>query len=1511
MTEKRKGACSLRARARAAGGRLALAVAATAMAASSLLAAVAPTRAAAYDASYAEGTGEIRANGADSADGTWDGWATLGFDGVGDHIMFCVNMNHTEDFDGKAFHYWRYVGHCSSEDLDGTDPHTLAYMVWAVAKSEAEQPFEYRQGAWALVNSSLTPGFSYDVESGAYSNNFTDTQGKEHHSSGNMYKPASGVNAVHKADAARIKAIEQEARAHAGQSGVWDTSGRVWFREPKSAHYQNCIEVFPQGALSIRKTSSNGAVSASWSAYSLEGAEYTVYTDAACANEYAKLTLAGDGTSSVAAVPEATYYVKETKAGKGYRLDSTVYTVNVTAGQTASVNGGVTDEPKTGAVSIQKSSSNPSLSGTSSCYSLEGAEYTLYTDAACTNSDGKLVLDKNGYAKVSGLPIITHYVKETKAGKGYALDTAVYKVDVKADETTAVNGKDGVKDAPQNDPASIVVQKVDLETGKASPLGAGTLAGAEFTVKFYEGYYTKDSLPAKATRTWVLKTDEKGRTGLRQAKNAPDTYFVTGDAFYTDSNGNYTFPLGTVTVQETKAPTGYLLTDGELKVQNVTSDGTLETVRTFVEPDEDNPTVTEQIKRGDLRLVKRSEDQELLAGVPWRITSKTTGESHVIVTDANGNIDTSIERGTVNANDAAVAGDGTVDESKLDAANGVWFAGKKGGEIKQTDKGALPYDTYELQELRCSANEGMKLAKVTATVSSDGRTVDLGTVTDIQPTIQTTAADREMGGHTGTPSTSTVIQDTVELGDLSKGHTYTVKGQIADTETGEVYAEAEDTFTATAKTAKRKIDFAFDSSALAGRTVTVLERLYEDGDLLASHEDVDDADQQVSFPEIRTKASASGTASGMALAEAGCKLTDTVSYKGLEAGCRYVLETSLVDAETGEAIEGGAATTELVPEETSGEAKVEVEIDASGLAGRSVVFFETLKRDGATVAKHQDREDTDQTIRFPKVGTQARDAKTGISEGLAEEGATIVDTVSYENVEPGMSYTVTGTLRDPETGEALKDADGTEIRATESFVPEAESGTVDVTFTFDATAIAGKSTVAYESLAVDGAVVAKHEDKDDKGQTVAYPKIGTQAAGEDGSQTVDASDGKVKVVDTVSYEGLTAGEAYTITGTLMDKATGDPIKVGDDTVTASAELKPKKSSGTAKVTFEFDASALGGVDAVAFEELSVEGKLVAQHKDIDDAKQTVYLRPSIATNASTRDGNELTAGKDAEIVDTVSLKGLQPGKSYTLTATPMDKDSKSAIAISMSATEGDDPAEAGAETADGASWSVSTGTLEDKDALAAFKVLKEHKDEVAVSEDGESLSVTVDGSTYALAKVEKIWTIKVTDAEGKETASYKLPDAEVKISRADGSTDESAETEQATDLPDGLSAYEVLDNGKVRFTPTATEVEVEVPVSIEGGNVTEGDIVMFESLARDSDGTEIAKHEDLNDADQTVHVKAAPKSEEKKGGSPASNLAQTGAAAAGILFVIAAALFAASRWTDSKDDDGPAPIVLK
>ncbi len=149
----------------------------------------------------------------------------------------------------------------------------------------------------------------------------------------------------------------------------------------------------------------------------------------------------------------------------------------------------------------------------------------------------------------------------------------------------------------------MVVAKVDKETGEVSSLGKGTLAGAEYTVHFYAGQYDENNLPSVATRTWVFKTDAKGKTGFGRAQDDPKTYFVSGDEFYTDTNGHYTLPLGTVSIQETKAPTGYMLSDTKARVQHITSEGFLETVHTFVEPDENNPTTREPVRRGDVTLV--------------------------------------------------------------------------------------------------------------------------------------------------------------------------------------------------------------------------------------------------------------------------------------------------------------------------------------------------------------------------------------------------------------------------------------------------------------------------------------------------------------------------------------------------------------------------------------------------------------------------------------------------------------------------------------------------------------------------------------------------------------------------------------------------------------------------------------------------------------------------------------------------------------------------------------------
>mgnify|MGYP001779828750 FL=1 len=244
-----------------------------------------------------------------------------------------------------------------------------------------------------------------------------------------------------------------------------------------------------------------------------------------------------------------------------------------------------------GKLSIMKKSANPDITDNNPCYSLKGAEYGVYKTEADAKADknkvNTLIIGKyddsekyKNWSNEIELEAGTYYVKETKAPKGYALNPNAVKVVIEAGKNTWLGeASSGFEDYPQSDPVSVVLGKVDKETNKNKPQGSASLAGAEFTVKYYKGLY--DSDPAKSgqvpARSWVLKTDKDGYCKLT------DSYKVSGDDFFKDSNNVSTFPIGTVTIQETKAPSGYFIND-KVFVEKITSSGGGENVFTFNEP---------------------------------------------------------------------------------------------------------------------------------------------------------------------------------------------------------------------------------------------------------------------------------------------------------------------------------------------------------------------------------------------------------------------------------------------------------------------------------------------------------------------------------------------------------------------------------------------------------------------------------------------------------------------------------------------------------------------------------------------------------------------------------------------------------------------------------------------------------------------------------------------------------------------------------------------------------------
>ena len=298
------------------------------------------------------------------------------------------------------------------------------------------------------------------------------------------------------------------------------------------------------------------------------------------------------------------------------------------------------EQPK-GNVQLQKVSAQIDITERNSCYSLEGAVYGVYTDAGCTAQAGELVTDASGKSGLLSVNAGTYYVKEKTPPRGYALDGTVYRVDVQAGQTAQVSAKD----IPQKNPVEVLLKKYDgeldfQEEGNA-PQGAASLAGAEFTFRFYTGDY--DSLEklegVSPARTWVFRSNDRGFVSTQEE------YFLEGDPVWRDGNGGFFLPLGTVTIQETKAPQGYNL-NSETQLVRVTPEGTGEQVQTY-----QTPAFEEDVIRGDLELIKVYQNEEEkedvlegIEGVEFTLTSRTTGQEILrIVTDREGKATTRSE----------------------------------------------------------------------------------------------------------------------------------------------------------------------------------------------------------------------------------------------------------------------------------------------------------------------------------------------------------------------------------------------------------------------------------------------------------------------------------------------------------------------------------------------------------------------------------------------------------------------------------------------------------------------------------------------------------------------------------------------------------------------------------------------------------------------------------------------------------------------------------------------------
>ena len=802
----------------------------------------------------------------------------------------------------------------------------------------------------------------------------------------------------------------------------------------------------------------------------------------------------------------------------------------------------------------------------------------------------------------------------------------------------------------------VLIEKRDLESGLLTPLGGASLDGTlfEITNKSINAVYVNGALYQPGEVCATIEVVD----GVAQTENRA-------------------LPYGSYQMVESKPGEGYLHTDQTVRSFQIRKDGEVIEFR-------DGDAAYNQVIRGDLQFVKVGEGSEAnmgrFANVTFKLISETTGEEHIVVTDENGEVRTETEWNPHSQN--TNGNDGVEDEAAWDDHAGTWFGLTTEGWMVdvQDELCALPFDTYTVEELRCSGNQGYDLVRVEhVTISRNNTTIYLGTLDDQfegVPEIGTTATVD--GEHTAEPAGEVTLIDTISYKNLKVGETYKISGVLMDKSTGEpllvneqqITAELE--FTPTTSEGTVELTYTFDGSALAGKSVVVFEDLYQGENVVASHADINDEGQTVNFgkPTIGTTATIDGEKTAVPAEQ--ITITDTVEYSGLTVGQEYKLTGVLMDKETGEPLligegeEQTQVTSEatFTPAEPNGTIDVLFIFDASALTGKAVVVFETLYIGEEEVTSHTDIEDEGQTVTFtetPKIGTTATVDGQHTASPTGE--ITIVDVVAYSGLTPGETYKMSGVLMDKATGEALL-VDGAEITAEREFVAEESTGTMELTYTLDASALGGTTIVVFETLYSGGVEIAAHADINDEAQTVEIiepekPTLGTTAT-VDGQHTADPS-GEIIIVDVVEYTGLTPGETYTVSGVLMDKATGNTLLVDGAEVTAEVEFTPEAADGTVELTYTLDANALAGTTIVVFETLYQDGVEIAAHADINDEAQTITIEPrgGLLIQKTSEDGvlegfTFLVEGEGysetftTDGAGTIYIEDLAPGE-YTIT----------------------------------------------------------------------------------------------------------------------------------------------------------------------------------------------------------------------------------------------------------------------
>lgn len=809
----------------------------------------------------------------------------------------------------------------------------------------------------------------------------------------------------------------------------------------------------------------------------------------------------------------------------------------------------------TGGLRVKKSSANTAMTADNACYSLKNAVYSIYSDSGCTQEIKELVVNADGVSPEVELPAGRYYIKEKTAPAGYALDKKVYTADVSAGGTEQVD----VSDMPQSALIDILLEKKDDETGECSPQGAASLIDAHFEVKYFAGYYDSDpeEKGLKPVRKWVLKTDSSGGIRLN------DSFKVSGDAFYKNSAGSNVLPLGTVTIQEIKAPAGYLL-NNQVYIRKITAAGVEETVKTY-----QKLQVPQTVIRGDIRLVKFMEDFEdldqktPLKGIIFEITSQTTGETVEIITDENGYASTEQlgdERGGLVYDTYTVREKNTPDG----------LVQVKDFEVGIKEEGRTLY--YILEDKRV-----LSPVMLVKTDSTTGRTIPVANIkfqlldSEKEPITMTTYYPKKQVHE---------IFKTDEEGmfilpeRLPAGKYYF---REVEAPSGYILRKEDLEFTITD-------DYDWDSplsvsfpNAPAMGKISVKKTDEETGEPLADAVFEITAAEAIVTPDGTVRAENGEVVSELKTDENGFAQSEElflgtyyISEKSQPSG--YVRDTKIWEVELTYKDQHTEIVKETIEAENSPVRMVIDKVETGTDRHLPGVAFEIWRKDGAieTSSLETDKKGTDPdaaqkmsvatdedgkivlerlepgtycfqeirtipgytlddtvheftvsedgTIFGQKTGTvtvendateiiktTVHNVDTGDQTALPGE-VRAVDTVSMINLMPGTEYTLKGVLVDTATGKVLREkgsSTGEILTAETVFTADTSEMDVEVGFEFDASEFSGWTIAVFQYLYQDNTQISSHEELDNKLQQLKIN--GLQTTPEEGTSTPDTT----------------------------------------------------------------------------------------------------------------------------------------------------------------------------------------------------------------------------------------------------------------------------------------------------------------------------------------------------------------------------------------------------------------------